>query len=61
MRTVAAGAAVAGAFLLIYLPDAGHGFISDDFRWIVEGRAQSVRALIALLVSNTGFYRPVVS
>src|SRR5688500_7950784 len=61
MRTVAAGAAVAGAFLLIYLPDAGHGFISDDFRWIVEGRAKSMGDLIALLGSNTGFYRPVVS
>ena len=61
MRTVAAGAAMAGAFLLIYLPDAGHGFISDDFRWIVESRSQSVSDLIALLSTNTGFYRPVVS
>ena len=61
MRTVAAGAAMAVAFLLIYLPDAGHGFISDDFRWIVESRSQSVRDLIALLGTNTGFYRPVVS
>lgn len=61
MRTVAAAAAMAGAFLLIYLPGVGHGFISDDFRWIVESQSESVRDLIALLGTNTGFYRPVVS
>src|SRR5687767_3524673 len=60
-RTTAAAAAIAGAFLLIYLPDIGHGFISDDFRWIVESRSSSVADLAALLGSNTGFYRPVVS
>ena len=61
MRTAATAAALAGAFLLIYLPDAGHGFISDDFRWIVESRSGSVSDLVALLGANTGFYRPVVS
>jgi len=61
MRDLAAAAAMAGAFLLIYLPDIGHGFISDDFRWIVEGRADSVGDLIALFSTNTGFYRPIVS
>jgi hypothetical protein len=61
VRTMAAAAAVAGAFLLIYLPDIGHGFISDDFRWIVESRSDSIAGLAALLGSNTGFYRPVVS
>jgi hypothetical protein len=61
MRTVAAAAAMAGAFLLIYLPDVGRGFISDDFRWIVESRSDSLRDLIALLAANIGFYRPVVS
>jgi hypothetical protein len=61
MRDVAAAAAMAGAFLLIYLPDAGHGFISDDFRWIVDSRSDSIRDLIALFGTNIGFYRPVVS
>ena len=61
MRDVAAAAAMAGAFLLIYLPDLGHGFISDDFRWIVEGRSDSLADLIALFGTNTGFYRPIVS
>ena len=61
VRTLAAAAAMAGAFLLIYLPDIGHGFISDDFRWIVESRSSSPGDLVALLGSNTGFYRPVVS
>lgn len=57
MRTLVA-AALAGAFLFIYLPDVGHGFISDDFRWIVESRSAGP---IELLGANTGFYRPVVS
>jgi hypothetical protein len=61
IRTVAAAAALAGAFLLIYLPDLGHGFIADDFRWIVESRSDSIGDLMALLGANTGFYRPVVS
>jgi len=61
MRDVAAAAAMAGAFLVVYLPDIGHGFISDDFRWIVEGRSDSIGDLIALFGTNTGFYRPIVS
>src|SRR5687768_5958128 len=61
MRTVAAASAMAGAFALIYLPDVGHGFISDDFRWVVASRSESPGDLIALLSANTGFYRPIVS
>ena len=61
MRDVAAAAAMAGVFLVVYLPDIGHGFISDDFRWIVEGRSDSIGDLIALFGTNTGFYRPIVS
>jgi xanthosine utilization system XapX-like protein len=48
-------------FLAIYLPGVGHGFISDDFRWIVESRASSVADLVALFGKNVGFHRPVVS
>jgi len=52
--------AVAALFLIIYLPDAGHGFISDDFRWIVEGRLEAAADLPRIFTSNVGFYRPVV-
>jgi hypothetical protein len=60
-RTIGAALAVAAAFLLIYLPDVGRGFISDDFRWIEESRAAWPRHLVALFSANTGFYRPIVS
>jgi hypothetical protein len=56
-----AAAALAAVFLAIYLPDIGHGFISDDFRWIVEGRVESARDILALFSSNVGFYRPLTS
>jgi hypothetical protein len=59
---VLAAAAVLGTvFSIIYLPDLGHGFISDDFRWIVESRVADTGDLIALFSANVGFYRPVVS
>jgi hypothetical protein len=58
---VRAIAAVAAVFLVIYLPDIGHGFISDDFRWIVENRIQAPSEVMAPFSSNTGFYRPMTS
>jgi hypothetical protein len=56
-----AAALTAVVFLAIYLPDIGHGFISDDYRWIVESRVESVWDAIGLLGKNIGFYRPLVS
>jgi hypothetical protein len=53
--------AVATLFLLIYLPDAGHGFIADDFRWIVEGRIATAADIGRVFTANVGFYRPLVS
>ena len=47
-------------FLVVYVPDAGHGFVQDDFRWIVESRAGDAGDLAALFGTNIGFYRPVV-
>jgi hypothetical protein len=44
----------------IYLPDIGHGFITDDFRWIYVGRVSSIRDLPRLLAADVGFYRPLV-
>jgi hypothetical protein len=54
-------AVLAGILLAAYLPDLGHGFIRDDFRWIREGRSENLSQLIDLFTTNVGFYRPLVS
>jgi len=60
-RVLAAAVAIlAAALCLIYVPDIGHGFIRDDFRWIVVGRVASLDQLPNLLTADVGFYRPVV-
>lgn len=61
MRLGWAGAAVTAAFLWIYLPDAGHGFIKDDFGWIRSSASNSPSEFFALFQGNVGFYRPLVS
>lgn len=48
-------------FAAIYLPTAGHGFISDDFEWIVHNRPQSAADFARLLIGQNGFYRPLVA
>ena len=48
-------------FLVVYLPDLGHGFLKDDFRWIWTARSNDWRDLLDLFQQNVGFYRPVVS
>jgi hypothetical protein len=45
----------------IYLPDLGHGFVKDDYRWIAASRVQSLPDLARLYTTNVGFYRPLVS
>lgn len=60
-RPVWASAALLAVLLTIYLPDIGHGFLRDDFRWIVEGRSDSLEQLASLFTTNVGFYRPLVS
>ena len=45
----------------IYLPDLGHGFVKDDYRWITASRVQSLPDLAHLYTTNVGFYRPLVS
>ena len=47
-------------FLGVYAAAIGHGFISDDFLWILDSRVQHARDLAALFLKTTGFYRPVV-
>ncbi|HWB18383.1 MAG TPA: hypothetical protein VG538_18405 [Vicinamibacterales bacterium] len=49
------------AFLAVYVPRVGHGFIADDYRWVLESRVSSVADALALFTHNNGFYRPVVS
>lgn len=61
MQIILSAAVLVTTFLVIYLPDLGHGFIQDDFDWIRSGRTSDLQQLIALFSSNVGFYRPIVS
>lgn len=61
MRPLLAAAALLAILLTVYLPDIGHGFLRDDFRWIVEGRSSSLADVAALFTTNVGFYRPLVA
>jgi hypothetical protein len=54
-------AVLSAAFVAVYLPDLGHGFIKDDFAWILSSRSSSLADLLAILGSNLGFYRPLVA
>lgn len=58
-RTVAAVAALAAIFLIIYLPDLGHGFLKDDFGWVRRARPDGQGFALAFQ-SDIGFYRPLV-
>jgi len=47
---------------LAYVPDMGHGFIADDFGWILHSRVRGPGDLARLFTTAPmGFYRPVVS
>jgi len=49
-------------FGLAYLPDVGHGFISDDFSWILHSTVgSSSDAWRPFVETPMGFYRPLVS
>ena len=60
-RTLLASAVLLAILLAIYAPDIGHGFLRDDFRWIREGRVETVADVAGLFRTNVGFYRPLVS
>jgi hypothetical protein len=48
-------------FGLIYLGDIGHGFVKDDFSWILHSRIGSGEDLWRVLTdAPLGFYRPLV-
>jgi hypothetical protein len=61
MRLLLAAGVLCSAFLVIYLPDIGHGFVKDDFVWILSSRSVHPSDLVALFRMNVGFYRPLVS
>jgi hypothetical protein len=61
IRVYAAAAVLLAAFLVIYLPDVGHGFIKDDFGWIAGSRLTTADDVRGLFEHNAGFYRPLVS
>ena len=57
-------AACAAPFIVffgVYLPAAGHGFISDDFGWLLHNRISTPSDLWRIVRSDNGFYRPVVA
>ena len=61
MRFALSAALLVTALLVVYLPDVGHGFIKDDFRWIDEAsRIRSAADAAHTFRENVGFYRPVV-
>ena len=47
-------------FLVVYLPAAGHGFVRDDYAWILQSRVTNPVELVGLLGRDIGFYRPMV-
>ena len=48
-------------FLAIYVPAAGHGFVKDDFGWILQSRAHSPADVAEIFRKDNGFYRPIVA
>src|SRR5207249_4814687 len=58
---LAALSAPFAVFLIVYAPAVGHGFISDDFRWIVESRIAQPTDLVRTFSRNIGFYRPIIA
>ena len=63
LRLLSRSAALVALVLLVgvYGCDAGHGFVKDDFVWILTSRVQHAADLWRLLGAPTGFFRPIVS
>jgi hypothetical protein len=47
-------------FLGIYAASVGHGFVADDFGWILDSRLSGVSQVPSLFLRSSGFYRPIV-
>ena len=63
MARPASVCALAGGLfvVLIYIFDVGHGFVKDDFVWILTSRVEGLDDIRRLAGAATGFFRPVVS
>jgi hypothetical protein len=48
-------------FVAVYGAAAGHGFIKDDYAWILGSRVDDLAGIARLFTQDNGFYRPVVS
>lgn len=63
-KMLLAGLALFGAlaaFLVIYFPDVGRGFLKDDFSWIIQSRIGSWQKALIIFRQAQGFYRPIVA
>lgn len=49
-----------GAFWVTYVPDAGHGFLKDDFAWVARSRVAAPGDLVRPFLHTRDFYRPLV-
>jgi hypothetical protein len=47
-------------FLGVYGASVGHGFVADDFAWILDSRVHTLGEIPALFLKSSGFYRPMV-
>ena len=61
MLVALACAAPLFVFLAVYAPASGHGFISDDFAWILHNRIHTSSDIWRIATSDNGFYRPTVA
>jgi hypothetical protein len=48
-------------FVVVYVPAAGHGFIKDDYSWILNSRVRNAGDVVNLFSADNGFYRPIVA
>jgi len=55
-------AALLAAFSAVYLPSVGHGFLKDDFGWILRRPLNSLQDAAAFWRgAPSGFFRPLIS
>ena len=54
-------AVLAALFAAIYAPALGHGFVTDDFRWIEAADVHAPDDMRRIFAGNVGFYRPLVT
>src|SRR5262249_25028923 len=48
-------------FIGIYGLQAGHGFVQDDYGWVLTSTVHSPAEVFRLWTADNGFYRPIVS